>query len=219
MSSKSCRAYKIYSINITGVNQTVPKFVSINNASGAPSVLPVSSNSSLLNPTLDPANNTNTNSPATNTGPTDQVVPATTLVITIIMIIHQLYNNNIPSNSDNANTHTNTDTNTNNKGHNHHSTIIPSTAHNADNNANTNNEQQTRSNTGGGRDININSNAPSSSISLGSASSSSNTIGTNTDKNIDGLAQKIITNVKDKIKMPGYSPSLMIMTKRYCYLK
>jgi hypothetical protein len=71
MSSKSCRAYKIYSINITGVNQTVPKFVSINNASGAPSVLPVSSNSSLLNPTLDPANNTNTNSPATNSGPTD----------------------------------------------------------------------------------------------------------------------------------------------------
>ncbi|MDP9287767.1 MAG: hypothetical protein M3P08_06155 [Thermoproteota archaeon] len=111
--------------------------------------------------------------------------------------------NNIPSNSDIANTNTNTDTNTNNKGHNHHSTIIPSTAHNTDNNTNTNNEQQTRSNTGGERDININSNGLSSSISLGSASSSSNTIGTNTDKNTGGLAQKIITNVKDKLEMRG----------------
>jgi hypothetical protein len=107
--------------------------------------------------------------------------------------------NNIPSNSDNANT----DTNTNNKGHNHHSTIIPSTAHNTDNNTNTNNEQQTRSNTGGERDININSNGLSSSISLGSASSSSNTIGTNTDKNTGGLAQKIINNVKNKLEMRG----------------
>jgi len=111
--------------------------------------------------------------------------------------------NNIPSNSDNANTHTNTDTNTNNKGHNHHSTIISSTAHNTDNNTNTNNEQQTRSNTGGERDININSNGLSSSISVGSASSSSNTIGTNTDMNIGSLAQKIITNVKDKLEMRG----------------
>jgi hypothetical protein len=51
---------KFYSINVTGV--------SINSTSGAPSFLPVSSNSSLLNPTLDPANNTNTNSPATNGG-------------------------------------------------------------------------------------------------------------------------------------------------------
>jgi hypothetical protein len=111
--------------------------------------------------------------------------------------------NNIPSNSDNANTNTNTDTNTNNKGHNHHSTIIPSTAHITDNNTNTNNEQQTRSNTGGERDININSNGFSSSISLGSGSSSSNTVGTNTHKNIGGLAQKIINNVKDKLEMRG----------------
>jgi hypothetical protein len=111
--------------------------------------------------------------------------------------------NNIPSNSDNSNTNTNADTNTNNKGHNHPSTIIPSTAHNTDKNTNTNNEQQTRSNTGGGRDININSNGLSSGVSLGSGSSSSSTIGTNTDKNIGGLAQKIINNVKDKLEMRG----------------
>jgi hypothetical protein len=111
--------------------------------------------------------------------------------------------NIIPSNSDNSNTNTNADTNTNNKGHNHPSTIIPSTAHNTDKNTNTNNEQQTRSNTGGGRDININSNGLSSGVSLGSGSSSSSTIGTNTDKNIGGLAQKIINNVKDKLEMRG----------------
>jgi hypothetical protein len=111
--------------------------------------------------------------------------------------------NNIPSNSDNANTHTNTDTNTNNKGYNHHSTIIPSTAHNTDNNTNTNNEQQSRPNTGGESDINVNSNGLSSSISVGSGSSSSNTIGTNTDKNTGGLAQKIINNVKDKLEVRG----------------
>jgi hypothetical protein len=46
---------KFYSINVTGVNQTVPTLVSNNNATAAPSILPVSSNSSLLDPLSDPA--------------------------------------------------------------------------------------------------------------------------------------------------------------------
>jgi len=58
---------KFYSINVTGVNQTVPKFVSTNNTSRPASFLPISSNSSLLNPTLDPTNNI-TNPTIANTG-------------------------------------------------------------------------------------------------------------------------------------------------------
>ena len=52
---------KFYSINVTGVNQTLPKLVTAySNASAAPSVLPVSSNISLANQSSsDPTSNTN----------------------------------------------------------------------------------------------------------------------------------------------------------------
>lgn len=52
---------KFYSINVTGVNQTLPKLVTAySNASAAPSVLPVSSNISLANQSSsDPTKNTN----------------------------------------------------------------------------------------------------------------------------------------------------------------
>ncbi len=58
---------KFYSINVTGVNQTIPNLVSSNNASTTPSVLPISSNSSLINTLSDPATNV-TNSIATGSG-------------------------------------------------------------------------------------------------------------------------------------------------------
>lgn len=61
---------KFYSINVTGVNQTVPSPVSSNNVTTAPSVLPVSSNSTLNNPFLDPATNTG-NPSATDSLSTD----------------------------------------------------------------------------------------------------------------------------------------------------
>jgi len=55
---------KFYSINVTGVNQTIPNLVSSNNASATPSFLPISSNSSLVNTLPDPTTN-GTNSIAT----------------------------------------------------------------------------------------------------------------------------------------------------------
>jgi len=61
---------KFYSINVTGMNQTVPSLVSSNNVTTSPSVLPVSSNGTLINPFQDPANSTGHPS-STNTGSTD----------------------------------------------------------------------------------------------------------------------------------------------------
>ena len=58
---------KFYSINVTGVNQTIPKFVSTSNTSGPASFLPISSNTSLLNPIFDRTSN-NTKPTAGNTG-------------------------------------------------------------------------------------------------------------------------------------------------------
>jgi LysM repeat protein len=60
---------KFYSINVSGVNETLPELVTANsNASGAPSVLPVSSNISLANQSSsDPTSNTNPSSSSDRT--------------------------------------------------------------------------------------------------------------------------------------------------------
>jgi hypothetical protein len=60
---------KSHSINVTGVNETLPELVTANsNASAAPSVLPVSSNISLANQSSsDPTSNTNPSSSSDRT--------------------------------------------------------------------------------------------------------------------------------------------------------
>src|SRR5262249_7429012 len=60
---------KFYSINVTGVNETLPELVTANsNASAAPSVLSVSSNISPANQSSsDPTSNTNSSSSSDRT--------------------------------------------------------------------------------------------------------------------------------------------------------
>lgn len=62
---------KFYSINVTGVNQTLPNLVSSNNVTAAPSLLPVSSNGTLVNPSLDQGTSTGNPSSSINSGSTD----------------------------------------------------------------------------------------------------------------------------------------------------
>ena len=91
-----------------------------------------------------------------------------------------------PSNSDNTNTNKVTETNGNSEHHNHPSIIIPLSSDNIETNTSPNNDQPSSS-IGG----DINSNSLSSSLE------------NNVGKNVGGLGQKIINDVKNKLEMQG----------------
>jgi hypothetical protein len=115
--------------------------------------------------------------------------------------------------SSDSNTIRSTSENTNND-NNHHSTTETSTSDNTKTNTH---DQHSNSNVGDVNKIHINTNSLgnnsgssiSSSISSSSDSSSigdthnGNGVGSSVDQNVNGLAQKIINNVKNKLKMQG----------------
>ena len=127
------------------------------------------------------------NSPTPSTISTDNIIPKSNSPDTIPT------DNIIPqSTSPSTNTNDGSDTNSID----HPSTIIPSSSVSTDVNTNSNNNQQTSSRIGGEKGNDMNSN------SLSDSSSSTN-LGSNLGIHTDGLAQKIINDVKNKLEMQG----------------
>ena len=161
------------------------------------------------------------NSPTPFTVPTDNIIPQSNSPVTVhhsaestsdnanshrhlhhnhhSIIISSFSPDTIPtdnlmpqSTSASANTNDGSDTNSLD----HPSTIIPSSSDNTDINTNSNNNQQTSSRIGGEKSNDMNSNSLSDS-------SSSTSLGSNLGIHTDGLAQKIINDVKNKLERQG----------------